>query len=594
MNLTAYLTDSFARGTTTAGAAGSTSGVGNGWIDRAGGVWALSGGQLAKFNSGGSLYLTNWLVRPVSEAALSQRAAWTFLPDSVHYVPIVLLRVNSAAGVAYAAYYDYTGAITLSAFGSSNVVLGTAAFTIPSGAHSLVLDFQVTPNATAGTDLRATVYDATAPGVALGTAMVSGDTTAGLQSAGTYGVTGSADFPGASAVTLYTGASATLTVTPTSATVSGAGATQTLTAALSGSTASLAASVSGGGTLSTAAPTSGTAFTYTAPGTGSGSATITVTDTTDGLSATATVAYSVASGPVATVACVPTSFPLGVATPFVLTGSNTAWTGSTRPTVSGGSGAFVSNVVASGQTLSGTLNPGQAAAALTLGDSADAATVVVSAVANVVNNVVWHGDSLTYGQNGSGAGGTGATRIATVLSAMGPMWRGSNQGVAGQTLTQMAAQLGSVVNGLYDASKVSNLLIVQGGHNDIGQGASAATVIARIETYVATALAAHPWRIVWCTELPAAYPGVYPATFDTVRDAVNAWMRLNWQSIGIGVLADVALDARMGLDGCEYNGTYFSGSDFTHPTDAGYAIWGSYDLAAMALLSGGLPRRWTH
>jgi hypothetical protein len=46
----------------------------------------------------------------------------------------------------------------------------------------------------------------------------------------------------------------------------------------------------------------------------------------------------------------------------------------------------------------------------------------------------------------------------------------------------------------------------------------------------------------------------------------------------------------MGLDGCEYNSTYYSNLDFTHPTDAGYTIWGSFDLAAVNSLSGSSPR----
>jgi hypothetical protein len=62
-------------------------------------------------------------------------------------------------------------------------------------------------------------------------------------------------------------------------------------------------------------------------------------------------------------------------------------------------------------------------------------------------------------------------------------------------------------------------------------------------------------------------------------------VRQNWQSLGIAALSDFALDPQMGCDGCEYNSTYY-GSDFTHPTDAGYTIWGSYDLAAVNSLLG--------
>ena len=66
-------------------------------------------------------------------------------------------------------------------------------------------------------------------------------------------------------------------------------------------------------------------------------------------------------------------------------------------------------------------------------------------------------------------------------------------------------------------------------------------------------------------------------------------MRQNWQSLGIAALSDFALDPRMGCDGCEYNSTYYSNLDHTHPTDAGYTIWGSYDLAAVNSLDGSFP-----
>jgi len=46
----------------------------------------------------------------------------------------------------------------------------------------------------------------------------------------------------------------------------------------------------------------------------------------------------------------------------------------------------------------------------------------------------------------------------------------------------------------------------------------------------------------------------------------------------------------MGCDGCEYNSTYYSNLDHTHPTDAGYTIWGSYDLAAVNSLYGSFQR----
>ena len=84
---------------------------------------------------------------------------------------------------------------------------------------------------------------------------------------------------------------------------------------------------------------------------------------------------------------------------------------------------------------------------------------------NAINNAVWHGDSLTYGQNGSNPGTTAATRLAVVLNALGPTWQGTNYGNPGHTITQMISELGSYVNGLYDPAKQNNYLIAQGGHS---------------------------------------------------------------------------------------------------------------------------------
>jgi hypothetical protein len=93
-------------------------------------------------------------------------------------------------------------------------------------------------------------------------------------------------------VTFAAAPSPTLTLSPTSGTVVDGSTTLAITATRANSTASLNASVSGGGTLSTSAPTSGTPFTYTPPTSGTGTATVTVTDSTDSLTATCTVTYA--------------------------------------------------------------------------------------------------------------------------------------------------------------------------------------------------------------------------------------------------------------------------------------------------------------
>ena len=69
--------DGFARSDTSTGSAASTTGVGNGWIDTAGGVWNISGGLLQGTSSASSDYLTKFLLRPSSEDSRDEREVAT-------------------------------------------------------------------------------------------------------------------------------------------------------------------------------------------------------------------------------------------------------------------------------------------------------------------------------------------------------------------------------------------------------------------------------------------------------------------------------------------------------------------------------------
>ena len=199
-------------------------------------------------------------------------------------------------------------------------------------------------------------------------------------------------------------------------------------------------------------------------------------------------------------------------------------------------------------------------------------------------NVVWHGDSLTYGTNGTNLGTLLATRLAAVVNGLGSTATYSVYGNPGHTIEQMITELPTVV-ALLDPTK-KNVLTAQGGHNSYNAGDTSAQVESLIQQYVAAALsqaaaAGCELQVAWTTELPAAYPG-YPANFDALRDASNTWLRANYAATGITALSDVASNATIGQDGDEQNTTYFSSSDHTHLTDAGYTIWGgSYDLPAV-------------
>lgn len=275
----------------------------------------------------------------------------------------------------------------------------------------------------------------------------------------------------------------------------------------------------------------------------------------------------------------PSSFPLGVVTPFTLTNSGTNWTTSTRPTVSGGVGAYLSNIAVNGQTITATLLPGTTASTLTLGTTSDSATADVSAVVNLTTAVSFHGDSLTRGYRGSGDNTVNATRLAVVQLGLGPTATIYNDGLGGQNIQNMMADYASSAGAHYLPGKI-NVLVVEGGHNSFAQGETVQQVEADWRTYFATVRAQHPdVLIVWETDLPSANPG-YPADFDSKRDQVNAWARANYPQLGVCQLSDIAADAVIGQDGQEYDLANFN-DDNSHPTDAGYTRMGNADLQAI-------------
>src|SRR5574343_234002 len=65
--------DSFTRLDRSTGVAGSTTGVGNNWIDVAGSTWNISNNQLQGYSATSSDYTSNFLVRPPSEHSQDQR-----------------------------------------------------------------------------------------------------------------------------------------------------------------------------------------------------------------------------------------------------------------------------------------------------------------------------------------------------------------------------------------------------------------------------------------------------------------------------------------------------------------------------------------
>ena len=222
--------------------------------------------------------------------------------------------------------------------------------------------------------------------------------------------------------------------------------------------------------------------------------------------------------------------------------------------------------------------------------------------------VVCHGDSLTWGANASsGLGEPGTlqehspnapsvpgTPLATTYPAdlarmLGPAWQVRSVGTGGWSLDPLTGEAPAKIDPLFNPNLAWNILIIFGGTNDLG-GAheTAETAFGKLTAYCRARKAAHPWRILVVTPPVAAYPGVYPADFDAQMVQYDSLIRQNWPLFADGIV-DIQADPRLGTPGAEHNPVYFSSADFTHLTDAGYAIVGKDAAAAVLKLVSSKP-----
>lgn len=234
----------------------------------------------------------------------------------------------------------------------------------------------------------------------------------------------------------------------------------------------------------------------------------------------------------------------------------------------------------------------------------------------LAGQVVCHGDSLTWGANASsglGAPGvlreqvpgplpsadaspntgtaTDTTYPAVLARALGPAWHVRSLGTGGWNFGPLTGEAPAKIDPLFDPRLARNVLIIFGGTNDLG-GAheSAETAFGKLTAYCRARKSAHPWRVLVVTPPVAAYPSVYPADFDTQMVRYGALIRCGWRSFADGIV-DVQADPRLGAPGAERNPVYFNGRDFTHLTDAGYAIVGRDAASAVTRLSARSQRR---
>ena len=204
----------------------------------------------------------------------------------------------------------------------------------------------------------------------------------------------------------------------------------------------------------------------------------------------------------------------------------------------------------------------------------------------VTGQVICHGDSLTAGYNATSGllTATGTTYPGVLARTLGPAWRVANIGTGGWPLGALIGEAPQKVDPLFDPSLQKNVLIVFGGTNDLGGGhRTAKAAYADLVTYCQARRAAHPWQILVVTPPVAAYPGVYPADFDAQMVRYDDLIRRGWRGFADGIV-DTGADPRLGMPGAERNPIYFSDKDFTHLTDAGYAIVGKDAAQAVRTL----------
>jgi lysophospholipase L1-like esterase len=168
------------------------------------------------------------------------------------------------------------------------------------------------------------------------------------------------------------------------------------------------------------------------------------------------------------------------------------------------------------------------------------------------NWVMFEGDSITAGQDGTPFG-------YTAQAAITPYPQGIITAVAGSNIGTMVSRE-AADNALLQPSPTRNILTVLIGANDLGDVGGASGFVANVKSYC-LAMRAAGWKIVVLTVLPRTYSG-----FNAWRDTVNPLIVADTSFYDAIVRLD--LDPAIGCDACAANTTYYN-SDGLHPNTTG-------------------------
>jgi lysophospholipase L1-like esterase len=152
-----------------------------------------------------------------------------------------------------------------------------------------------------------------------------------------------------------------------------------------------------------------------------------------------------------------------------------------------------------------------------------------------------------------------------------------NLSSGGATFTTLTARASGYINSIPSVTLTEPALLgISCGHNDLVAGATPASLLATVQTYINNAFAAG-WKKVSIATLT---PFLNPATYETQRQAYNALIRSTYANNSNVIIADVGNDSSIGYPGAQLNSTYYQ-ADYTHLTAAGNVIAAGYITSAV-------------
>jgi lysophospholipase L1-like esterase len=192
--------------------------------------------------------------------------------------------------------------------------------------------------------------------------------------------------------------------------------------------------------------------------------------------------------------------------------------------------------------------------------------------------ILFVGASMVYGL---GVPRTETFPAQTMALLAPTMYDAVNLGVMeGVTLAELLPRAPKTIDPLYAASRSKNILVL-GGTNDLGAGATVDEAFARMVIFC-QARRRVGFKVVVLTILPNSVPLSGGRTYENERQHYNANIRSELASYA-DALADVSADPTIGAAGAQMNREYYQ-SDGTHPTAKAYAIVARIVKAAILTL----------